>query len=414
MTGTPEFFNVQPVGTALDALFAQWTPQPRRELRDPRAALGGILASELRAPADLPEFRRSTVDGYAVRAADTFGASGSLPAYLTCVGSVAMGERPALALGPAEAAEIHTGGMLPDGADAVVMIERTQMIGDGELEVLHPVAPGENVIQVGEDVARGALILPAGHQLRPQDIGGLLALGITEIKVAAPPRIGILSCGDELIPPEETTAPGQIRDINAHTLAALVTQAGGAPVLLGIARDTFDDYYAGARAGFDAADVLVLTAGSSVSTRDWTRAVIDALGAPGVLQHGLAVKPGKPTLIGLAQGKPVVGLPGNPVSALLVARQIVTPLIRRLLGAAPRPRMSVQARLTHSIPSATGREDSLPVCLSAGEAGLQAEPIFGKSNLIFTLMRADGLVQVPLNSNGLPAGTLVEVMPFDA
>ncbi len=414
MSRTPEFFNVQPVRAALEALFAQWTPQPRREMRDPRAALGCVLAAELRSPIDLPEFARSTVDGYAVRAADTFGASQSLPAYLACVGSVAMGERASVTVGTAQAAEIHTGGMLPPGADAVVMIERTQTIGGDELEVLHPVAPGENVIQIGEDVARGATILPAGHRLRPQDIGGLLAVGLTAIAVAATPRIGILSCGDELVAPEETTAPGQIRDINAHTLAALVTQAGGEPVLLGIARDTFDDYLARARAAFAAVDLLVMTAGSSVSTRDWTRAVIDALGAPGVLQHGLAVKPGKPTLIGLAAGKPVIGLPGNPVSALLVARQIVTPLIQRLRGAAPRPRMSIQATLTASIPSATGREDSVPVCLSERDGVLMAEPIFGKSNLIFTLMRADGLVRVPLNSNGLPAGTLVEVNPFDA
>ena len=408
----PEFFNVQPVGDALETLFAHWTPQPCTDHIDPRQALGCVLVEEVRSPIDLPQFRRSTVDGYAVWAADTYGASPALPAYVTVVGQVAMGEQAAVKMEAGQAAGIHTGGMLPDGADAVVMIERTQRLNEHEIEVLNPVAPGENVIQVGEDVGQGDVILAAGHHLRPQDIGGLLAVGIVSVVAAARPRIGILSCGDEIIPPDETPAPGQIRDINAHTLSALVEAAGGEPVLLGIARDTLEDTLQLAQQGVDENDVLVITAGSSVSSRDLTREVVNRLGAPGVLQHGLAVRPGKPTILAVCDHKPVIGLPGNPVSALLVARQIVLPIIQWLVGETPRPQATIRATLTANIASTTGRDDSVPVRLIKQDGAWLAEPVFGKSNLIYTLVNADGLVQVPLNSNGLKAGTVVEVIGF--
>ncbi|MCC7449812.1 MAG: molybdopterin molybdenumtransferase MoeA, partial [Anaerolineae bacterium] len=302
--------------------------------------------------------------------------------------------------------------MLPPGADAVVMVERTQSLGNNEIEVLAPVAPGENLVQIGEDVARGAEILSAGHRIRPQDIGGLLAVGILSIEVVVPPRIGILSCGDELVPPEDEPAPGQIRDINAYTLAGLIQNAGGNPVLLGMARDKLDDFMTRAHAGFKDVDILVMTAGSSVSVRDLTREVIGSLGKPGILQHGLAVKPGKPTIIAVCDGKPVIGLPGNPVSALLVARQIVVPIVKRALGETPRPIATVRATLASNIPSTTGRDDTVPVRLLERDSALIAEPVFGKSNLIYTLVAADGVVSVPLNSNGIKAGTVVEVVLF--
>lgn len=405
----PEFFNVQPVQAALDRLLSYWKPQLRTETADPRQALGRVLAAEVYSPLDLPTFPRSTVDGYAVRAADTFGASQSLPAYLICTGIIPMGAAAEMALRSGQAIEIHTGGMLPPGADAVVMVEKTQPYSDHEIEVLAPVAPGENVIQVGEDVDRGEIILPAGHTLRPQDIGGLLAVGLLEIELVTPPRVGILSCGDELVTPEENPASGQIRDINAHILASMIEEAGGEPVLLGIARDTLDDYLAHAQAGFHQVDMLVMTAGSSVSTRDLTRQVIETLGKPGVLQHGLAVKPGKPTILAVCENKPVIGLPGNPVSAMLVARQILIPLIHHAVGKTLKPIATIRAILTSNLASTTGREDTIPVKLTAKERGWLAEPVFGKSNLIYTLIRADGLVSVPLNSNGILAGTEVEV-----
>lgn len=412
MTSTPEFFNVQPVQSALGTIRDHWLPEPRTKAVDPRDALGFVLATSSHSPIDLPEFPRSTMDGYAVRASDTFGASQSLPAYLTCAGVVAMGAQADIDVGPGQVAEIHTGGMLPSGADAVVMVERTQRLSAQDIEVMAPVAPGENVIQVGEDVAQGDRILPAGHRIRPQDIGGLLAVGIMSVEVIAPPRVGILSCGDELVRPEEQPSPGQIRDINAHTLAALVQQVGGEPVMLGIARDSVDDYQTRAETGFADVDILVMTAGSSVSTRDYTRDVINSLGKPGVIQHGLAVKPGKPTILAVCDNKPVIGLPGNPVSALLVARQIIIPVVRNLMGEDWLPEGIVLATLGANIASTTGRDDTVPVKLFEQDGFFTAEPVFGKSNLIYTLVQADGFVRVPLNSNGLRAGANVEVVLF--
>jgi molybdopterin molybdotransferase len=302
--------------------------------------------------------------------------------------------------------------MLPVSADAVVMIERTQAVGVDEIEVLAPAASGENVVQVGEDVRRGDEILSAGHRLRAQDIGGLLAAGILSVEVAVPPHIGLLSSGDELVPPEVEPTQGQIRDINAHTLAALVTEAGGEPVLLGIARDELGDFRAKARRGFEACDALVITAGSSVSTRDLTVEVVEGLGKPGVLQHGLAVKPGKPTIIAVCEGKPVLGLPGNPVSAFVVARQVLVPLIWRFLREKTGHKASVRAVLSGNIASSSGREDTIPVRLVEQEGRLFAEPVFGKSNLIFTLVNADGWVTIPLDVTGLKAGVEVDVCLF--
>jgi molybdopterin molybdotransferase len=408
----PEFFHVRPVRDALEALFAACALVPHTEHLPTASAVGRVLSHPPISPIDLPSFPRATMDGYAVQARDTFGASAALPVYLTCVGVVAMGAEPTFTIGSGQAAEIYTGGMLPPGADAVVMLERTQPISAAEIEVLSPVAPGENVVQVGEDVAQGGPILPAGHRLRPQDIGGLLAVGVLSVDVAARPRLAILSSGDELVPPHVTPLPGQVRDINSYTLAALAEAAGALPHMLGIARDKADELAARARHGLDSADMLVLTAGSSHSSRDLTRQVIEGLGNPGILQHGLAVKPGKPTLIAACEGKPVIGLPGNPASALLVARQLILPILARMQGQVARPAPSVRATLSASVASATGREDSIPVSLLTRDGTLIAAPVFGKSNLIYTLVNADGVVEIPLNSGGLSAGAEVEVFLF--
>ncbi len=412
MTGSALFFNVQPVAAVLETMFDHWTPQRSALTCDPREALGKVLAKDAVSPIDLPEFTRSTVDGFAVRAADTFGATASLPAYLTVSGHVAMGQMANAKVESGRAVEIHTGGMLPDGADAVVMLEQTQTFGDDELEVLSPVAPGENVVQIGEDVTKGAVILKVGHRIRPQDIGGLLAVGILDVEVTDAPRVGILSSGDELVSPDTTPSMGQIRDINAYTLAALVEAAGGEPVLFGIATDNLDDFTAKAREGFAQVDMLVITAGSSVSTRDLTNTVIGTLGSPGILQHGLAVKPGKPTILAVCDNKPVIGLPGNPVSALQVARQVVVPLVMYYQGVREEQPQTVQAVLSQNVASTTGREDSIPVRLVERDGRLCADPVLGKSNLIFTLIHADGYVVVPLDSNGLRAGSDVNVHRF--
>ena len=408
----PELFTVLPPAEALQVLL-DCLPASVRVERIPTAdALDRVLAESLVAPTSLPSFPRSTVDGYAVRAADTFGATESLPAYLSVVGEAPMGRAPEVTVGPAQAAVVYTGGMIPAGADAVVMVERTQKLDAGSIEVLRAVAPGENVIQIGEDVKKGESLLQPGHVLRPQDLGGLMALGITQAKVAVKPRVAIVSTGDEVVPPDVTPGPGQVRDVNTYTVAGLVARAGGVPLPQGIIPDDFDALFSAAHQGLDAADVLVISAGSSVSTRDLTADVVNRLGKPGVLVHGVSVKPGKPTILGVCDGKPVMGLPGNPVSAMVVAGLFLTPVLWKMQGASQPPVRRVKAQLTHNIASVPGREDYVQVKLIERDGQLAADPVFGKSNLIYTLVKAEGMLCVPLDSNGLHEGEWVEVELF--
>lgn len=412
-SGPKELFNVL---TPPDA-YARLEAHLRREARVERVAtaeaLGRVLAEDLVSPEALPSFPRSTMDGYAVRAADTFGASEGLPAYLGLAGEVFMGRRPEVRVSIGQAARIATGGMIPDGADAVVMVENTQEVDPTTIEVVKPVAPGENVITVGEDVTVGAPLLGRGQVLRPQDLGGLLALGITQVAVATRLKVAILGSGDEVVPPERRPGPGQIRDINSYTIAALVRRAGHEPLFLGVVPDVYAELEAAARRALELGDVVILSAGSSVSTRDMTAQVIATLGAPGVLVHGVSLKPGKPTILAVASGKPVFGLPGNPVSCMVTFDLFVTPTLYRLSGCAERPASQVlTARLAKNLASAPGREDYVQVRLERRDGELWAEPVFGKSNLIYTLVRSDGLVKIALDKSGLSAGELVDVRLF--
>ncbi len=406
----PELFNVLPPRLALDVLRRHIPVRAMPERVPVTDALGRFLAEDVRSPEDLPAFPRSSMDGFSVRARDTFGATEGLPAYLMVVGDVPAGHAPEIELGVGQAARAHTGGMLARGADAVVMVEHTQPVDATTIEVVRPVAPGENVVQPGEDVRRGDLVLPWGRRLRPQDIGGLTALGITSLVVARRPRVAIISTGDEVTPPEAKPWPAQIRDVNSYTLAGQVERAGGAPLRLGIVPD--DAALLGRAAGQALAqcDVLLVSAGSSVSARDMTAQVIASLGAPGVLVHGVSIRPGKPAVLGLVGERPVFGLPGNPVSAMIVFDLFVRPVIAWLSGCAepPEPPM-VRAVLARDVPSAPGREDYVPVRLVMRDGKRFAEPVFGKSNLIYTLVRADGVLQVPMDKGGLYAGEEVEV-----
>jgi molybdopterin molybdotransferase len=377
---------------------------------DTSAALGRVTAGGVRAPYPLPSFPRTTVDGYAVRAADTYGASEGLPAYLRMVGEVPMGDSPMFHLETGACALIHTGGMLPQGADAVVMVENTQKARENEIEIGKAVAVAENVLKVGEDVAEGEEVIPAGKRLRAADIGGLMALGITRVLVTRKPRVGIISSGDEVIPPEAQLRPGQVRDVNAYTLSALVEENGGEAVRYGIVGDQAEALDEAAQKALDDCDALVITAGSSASSRDLTSQVINRLGQPGVLVHGVNVRPGKPTILAVCKGKGVIGLPGNPVSALVIAELFVVPLLERLLGIQnPGPTGFLTARLSINLPSQAGREDWVAVRLQKSAEGYEAEPLFGKSNLIFTLARADGLIRIGSDATGLSAGQMVEV-----
>lgn len=408
----PELFQVVTIAEANARLARHLAPLARVETLALHEALDRVLAEDLHSPVDLPAFPRSTVDGFAVRAADTYGASEGLPAYLALCGEAPMGRAPTITVGGGQAALIHTGGMLPDGSDSVVMVEYTQRLDATTIEVVRPVAVGENVIPIGEDVRQGDQLFPRGHRLRPQDLGGLAGVGIARVPVVARPRVAILASGDEVVPPDAPVAPGQVRDVNTYTIAALVRRAGGEPMPRGIAPDDAAALEAMARAALEEADALVIAAGSSVSARDMTVGVIGALGAPGVLVHGVAIQPGKPTILAAAGQRPVFGLPGNPVSAMIAFGLFVAPAIRQLLDAAVPPALTRWARLARNIPSRAGREDFVPVRLETRDGELWADPVFGKSNLIYTLARADGLVHVPLDLGGLYAGDQVEVKLF--
>jgi molybdopterin molybdotransferase len=376
-------------------------------------ALRRVLAEEVFAPFPLPSFPRSAVDGYAVQAEDTYGGSETSPVYLHLIGEVVIGGPTELILSPGEATLIHTGSPLPGRANAVVMVEYTQKVDASTIEVTRPVAVGENVLQIGEDIPQGKTLFHRGHLLRPQDIGGLLAQGITSVSVSQRPRVAIIPSGDELVLPQMEPGVGQVRDINTYSLAALTSQAGGIPLPQAIVEDDFEALREAAEKALAMADIVVISAGSSVGTRDITAQVIDSLGSPGVVVHGIAIKPGKPTILAIAGQKPIFGLPGNPVSAIVTFELFVTPTIYKLSGCnnPPTPH-TLSARLTHNIPSVSGREDYIPVRVEGKGGELWVEPIFGKSNFISTLIRADGMVQVPLNKGGLKAGDEVRVRLF--
>lgn len=411
----PEFLTLLPPAEALRQ-FLEAIPDDLRmpsERIASEQAQGRVLAESITAPHPLPPFRRSTVDGYAVRAEDTFGASPGQPAYLRLLGEVEMGKPAALELQTGQAAVVHTGGMIPDGADAVVMLEDTQAVAEDEVELLKAAAAGQNVLMPGEDVQAGEVVIGPGSLLRAQEIGGLMALGFTEIEVARKPRVAILSTGDEVVPPEVEPSFGQVRDVNSYTLSALVARTGGEPIRSGIIPDDIQALRAAARKAHAEADLVLIAAGSSVSVRDITAEVIQELGLPGVLVHGVALRPGKPTILALCDRVPVVGLPGNPVSALVVGGLFIVPLLRKLLGVAgPAWPATLSATLGANVSSVAGREDYLAVRLEMTPHGLVAQPEYGRSNLIFTLVRADGLVRIPAEATGLEKGERVEVRLF--
>jgi molybdopterin molybdotransferase len=403
--GTREFFSVRTVSDALTGFRpARRTAVEAVGLDD---ALGRVPAESLAAPHALPGFARATVDGFAVRAADTYGASEGLPSYLDVAGEVRMGEPPDVEVRPGTAVAIATGAPLPPGADAVVKVEHTQTATPELLEILRPATPGEGMVRADEDAAPGAELVPAGRPLRPHDLGMLAAAGLVEIPVHVRPRVTVVSTGDELVAADSPSlTTGQVRDATAPALAALVREGGGEPSFAGIVPDDREALAATLRAAMPESDVLVVSAGSSVGARDETAAAIAALGEPGIWCHGLAFRPGKPTLLADCGGVPVIGLPGNPRSALVVFRLIGIPLVRMVGGCTdPPPEPTVRARLERDLPSAAGRLDVVQVRLANGEA----VPLFGSSSLLSILTAADGYVVVPEAATGLAAGSEVEV-----
>ncbi|HET6870313.1 MAG TPA: gephyrin-like molybdotransferase Glp [Solirubrobacteraceae bacterium] len=405
-----EFFTVKTVSEALTGFRpGHITPVQTVPLD---VAYGRVPEVEVVAREALPGFDRSTVDGYAVRAGDTFGASESIPGYLRVVGSVRMGTAASVQIGPGTAVAIPTGGMLPPGADAVVMIEHTAEATADTVEVARPVAPGENVVRFDEDAAAGAPIAPSGRPLRAQDVALLAASGVIEVSVHAAPRVTILATGDEIVPPDTPAlSPGQVRDALSVSVAALVREAGGEPSPPLIVPDEDGALREALTAAVGTSDVVVICAGSSVGMRDQTAGAVAALPNAETWCHGLALKPGKPTLLAHSGGVPIIGLPGNPRSALVVFRLVGMPIVRRAGGWTVEPVLgTVRATLARDLPSAAGRLDVVQVRLNP-DGGL-AEPIFGSSALLSVLTAADGYVVVPEEANGLSAGEPVEVFPY--
>jgi len=381
-------------------------------------ALGRVLAHDVLCPDDLPPFPRSAVDGYAVRAADTFGASEALPAYLRVVADVEMGVIPGFSIKEGEAVRMPTGGALPSGADAVVMVEYCEEIGDGTVLVGSPVAPGENVIQKGEDAAAGSVLLREGHRLRPQDIGALEGAGICEVEVYPRPRIAVISTGDEIVPPQSIPSPGQIRDVNGGSLCASLLRDGCLPEFLGVVRDESSEVIRVIREALRY-DAIILSGGSSAGARDMVASCIDSLGKPGVLVHGLALRPGKPTMAGAIGDTPVIGLPGHPTSALVAYEVFARPLLERLSGESGRAcdgasgRFPVRAIVSRSISSKPGREEYIRCALRRADSVVWADPVLGKSGLISTMVKANSFIHVPLDRDGYGAGEAVDVYLFD-
>ncbi len=397
--------NVLTPEEALRLMESQFQP---RQFVTEDAQVGDVLAEDVIASECVPDFDRSTVDGYAVLAKDTFGCSEAIPAILPVVGAVQMGERPDFSLTPGTCAAIPTGGALPEGADCAVMVEYTEDYGDGTIGIMKSAAPGQNLIFRGDDVKPGDVLFHAGHRLTASDVGALAALGRLNVRVHSQPLVGVISTGDELVSPEQTPGPGQVRDVNLPMLLALLTQWGVKIRDFGRVPDDEPLLLERVRAASEQCDMVLISGGSSVGQKDAVCRVLESLGE--VLMHGIAIKPGKPTILAkTGDGKPLVGLPGHPAAAYYIARLFVKPLLDRLRGEQHREQ-TVTAKLTESVNANHGRAQITACRLEQRDGETLAVPIRSKSGLITQLARADGFFVIPRDCEGLPQGAAVDVI----
>lgn len=376
-------------------------------------ALYRVLAEDITSSVNLPEFPRSTVDGYALKAKDTYGATEKNPSIIKIVGEIQMGEISDIEIKDGEAVKVATGGLVPKGADAVEMIEYTEMVNTNTLHIYKSVSPLENVVQIGEDVRKGDIVLQKGRLLRPQDIGLLAGIGIAQVLVFRKPRVGIISSGDEIVSIEKVIAPGQIRDINRYTITSMVKEVGGVPSFFGIAKDRFDDMKEKIEMALMNSDMVIITGGSSVGTLDFTMEVLQTFQGTEIIGHGVSIRPGKPTLLVDIRGKPFLGLPGHPVSAMVIFHFFGKPILKILSGLSQDTFLSqikLRAKVSCNIPSVSGREDYVRVRLEEKNGILWAHPIFGKSGAILNLVNANGLLKIAMNEEGLEEGEEAEVI----
>ena len=404
-----EYFKVTDLKQVIDHTSA--FREADKETISINTAFGRILGEDIISDTDLPDFTRSTMDGFAVCASSTFGASAGSPALLMITGSVAMGEKPGFSIRPGEAARIATGGMLPSGTDSVVMIEFTEAIDDTVIEVFKSVAPGQNIIEKGEDFQKGKTVLSEGIVIRPAEQGLLAAFGVSRVTVYKKPVIGIISTGDEIVSITENPPPGHIRDINSYSVAAMVADAGGLPKTFGIVKDDYEALKQVCEQALETSDVVLISGGSSVGTRDFTLDVLSSFDNSSILVHGISISPGKPTILANVCGKQVWGLPGHVVSAMVVFEIVVKAFILKMSGLKKfnSNLFRQDAVLTRNVPSAQGREDYIRVKLIEKDSIVYAEPVLGKSGMINTMVYADGLIRIPLNTEGLDKGSRVKV-----
>ncbi len=397
------FLKVVPLEKALEVI-GSFPLEPEVESVPLGEALGRVLAEDVVSPIDVPPFDRATVDGYAVKAEDTFMASESEPVRLKVIGEVHAGDAPAVKPGKGEAVYISTGAPLPEGADAVIQFEDVERVGD-EILVFKPAYPTMGVMKAGVDIGKGRLLLRKGTRLTFKETALLSAVGIAEVPVFRRPRVAVISTGSEIIPPGEKLTPGKIYDINGRAITDAVRELGGEAVFLGIARDDRESLKALIEKGLECCDIVLLSGGASGGVRDLTSSIIEELGE--VKIHGIAIQPGKPTVIGMVDGKPVFGLPGYPTSCLTNFTLLVAPLLRRLIGRESEVR-KVKKRLAHKVFSVKGRRQFLPVRIE----GDKAVPILKGSGAVTSFVDADGFIEVPENVEILEAGEEVEVTFF--
>lgn len=401
----PEFLKVLTYQNARQLLMDNF---PRREIE--YVALeecnNRLLAKDITSPEDIPAFNRSTVDGYAVRAEDTFGSSESLPGMLDYINSVHIGSEPQFLIAGGQCAWIPTGGMLPAGTNAAVMVEYTEKLGEDTILVSRPVAPGENIMQIGEDIKKEAVIFYRGKIMKAQEIGLLASLGIKSVPVLQPYRIGIISTGDEIVPLHQVPAVGQVRDVNSYSIAAALESCGALPQRYPLVEDDRAALYRSVEQALQDNDVVIMSGGSSVGVADYSVEVMLSFPDSEMLFHGIAVKPGKPTIGARVGRKLIIGLPGHPVSALMVFNILCAPVI------SPASVHQVDAQITVNVASQPGRDDFIPVQLGENTEPRQARPLLGKSGLMSILAQADGYVHIPYEKQGIKAGEMVKVTLF--
>ncbi len=408
------FFKVVTPQEALRALL-QVSPVGTERIPTVRAR-ARVLAEDLYSNVDLPHFHRAAMDGYAVKAKDTFGASQSLPAYLKLAGVVEMGKEATQLLGAGEAIRISTGGMMPPESDAVVMVEYTDETDAGLVEIHRSVSPWQNVIQIGDDIKKSELVFSRGRRLRAHDLGALTGVGVSSILVYMRPRIALISTGDEIVDADTEPLPGQVRNINQHSLAGLIEGCGGELRDWGVVRDDRDQLIRAIGEALQWSDLVLLSGGSSMGAKDIALEAILSFPDSEFIFHGISVSPGKPTIFAKACGKPIMGLPGYPVSALVIFDLFAAPVLRKIGGeevtGINQFAKTLRATLKTNIASQVGREDYVRVTLQHDSERWLATPLPSKSGAIFTLVKADGMVRIDLNQDGLEQGEEVEVILF--